>query len=113
MVDFSKIEQFNRECGSITCIFGESGAGKSYLANKLRTDKTIMMDGDGVRYYINKDLGFSDEDRFTNNERIANIAYYLYLQGFDIIISTVRADIAYDLLKDKVKKIHKIQCYIS
>lgn len=99
MWDFSKIEFFNREQGSITCICGESGAGKSYLANKLRKENTIIIDGDGVRYWVNNDLGYSEEDRRTNNERVAGMAIMLAKQGFDVIVSTVRADIAYDIIR--------------
>lgn len=107
-----KINFFNsKEPGFITCIYGESGSGKSYLANKLKNERTIILDGDGVRYYINSDLTYSEEDRKINNERIANIAYYLSLQGFDVIISTVRADIAYDILKEKTNKIKKYQVF--
>lgn len=61
---------------------------------------TVVLDGDSVRWYINQDLGFSDEDRAENNRRIANIARMLVLQGHDVIISTVRADLAYENLSD-------------
>lgn len=120
MEDFSKIRFFEaKELGNINCIFGESGSGKSHLASSIKNDRTIVLDGDGVRHYINSDLSFSDEDRMENNIRIAKIAIYLAKQGFDVIISTVRADLAYDYIfhkyHDFVKKdkLHKIKCYIS
>lgn len=102
MWDFSKIEFFNREQGSIACICGESGAGKSYLANKLRKEHTIVIDGDAVRFWVNNDLGYSDEDRRTNNERVAGMAIMLAKQGFDVIVSTVRADIAYGIIHKEI-----------
>lgn len=110
-----KIHQFDTlKQGKVTCIYGESGSGKSYLAHHLRKERTIVLDGDSVRYYVNNDLGYSDEDRRENNRRIAAIALLLSRQGHDIIISTVRANIAYELLKDKVQEIELIKaCYTS
>ena len=105
-----KIHQFDApQPGSVTCIYGESGSGKSYLAHQMRDEHTIILDGDSVRHYLNSDLGYSDEDRRENNRRIAAIAQLLSLQGHDVIISTVRADIAYDLLKDKVPNLKLIK----
>ena len=110
-----KIHQFDApRQGKITCICGPSGSGKSHLARELRGEHTVILDGDGVRRYITSDLGYSDGDRRENNRRIAAIALYLCLQGHDVIISTVRADIAYDILKDKVQNIELIRaCYTS
>ena len=110
-----KIHQFDSPVqGKITCIYGESGTGKSYLARQMRDRHTIILDGDSVRYYINGDLGYSDEDRKENNRRIAAVALMLSRQGHDVIISTVRADIAYEILKDKVSNIQLIKaCYTS
>lgn len=68
----------------------------------------VILDGDSVRTYLNDDLGYSDEDRKRNNIRIAKIALLLANQGLNVVISTVRADIAYEFLKGKVEKLHKI-----
>lgn len=110
-----KIHQFDApKQGKITCIYGESGSGKSYLAHQLRDEHTIILDGDSVRHYVNNDLGYSDEDRHENNRRIAAIAQLLAIQGHNVIISTVRANIAYEILKDKVDNIELIKaCYTS
>lgn len=110
-MDFSdKANLFNAPVyGKVTCIYGESGSGKSTLATRLRKPGTVVLDGDGVRCYINDDLGFSGEDRRENNIRIAKIALYLSLQGFDVIISTVRADIAFEYLNGKVDRIELIE----
>lgn len=96
--------------GSITCIYGESGSGKTYKALFMKAFKEIdvILDGDSVRTYLNDDLGYSDEDRKRNNIRIAKIALMLANQGLRVAISTVRADIAYEWLKGKVEKLHKI-----
>lgn len=96
--------------GSIICIYGESGCGKTYKALFMKAFKEIdvILDGDSVRTYLNDDLGYSDEDRKRNNIRIAKIALMLANQGLRVAISTVRADIAYEWLRGKVEKLHKI-----
>lgn len=96
--------------GSITCIYGESGSGKTYRALFMKAFKEVdvILDGDSVRTYLNDDLGYSDEDRKRNNIRIAKIALMLANQGLRVAISTVRADIAYEWLKGKVERLHKI-----
>lgn len=96
--------------GSVTCIYGESGCGKTHKALFMKAFKEVdvILDGDSVRTYINDDLGYSDEDRKRNNIRIAKIALMLSNQGLRVAISTVRADIAYEWLKGKVEKLYKI-----
>lgn len=83
----------------IICIYGESGSGKTTYAKSLKDDNTIILDGDAIRKYITYDLGYSDIDRYKNNITIAKIAELLYHQGHKVIISTVKANIAYDFLK--------------
>lgn len=96
-----KVKDFIAEKpGKLICICGESGVGKSTLVKQIASKNTIVLDGDSIRWYINQDLGYSDKDRAENNRRISNIARMLILQGHDVIISTVRADLAYENLKD-------------
>ena len=59
---------------------GLSGSGKSTIANlveKLLHAKgkhTFLLDGDNVRHGLNRDLGFTAEDRVENIRRIAEVA---------------------------------------
>ncbi|MFB5663336.1 adenylyl-sulfate kinase [Alteribacillus sp. HJP-4] len=59
---------------------GLSGSGKSTLANAVsrklfEEDRlTYVLDGDNVRHGLNKDLGFSPEDRQENIRRIGEVA---------------------------------------
>lgn len=59
---------------------GLSGSGKSTIANNLehylykKNIKTYILDGDNVRMGLNKDLGFSDDDRKENIRRISEVA---------------------------------------
>lgn len=63
------------------CIWmtGLSGSGKSTIAKGLEEKLhqngilTMVLDGDNVRSGINKNLGFSDEDRIENIRRIAEV----------------------------------------
>lgn len=92
---------------SVYCICGKSGAGKTTTANRIKAELGIhnivpvILDGDAIRKFVNYTLTYSDEDRKRNNEIAANIAEMLYHQGLHVIISTVRADIAYDRLSSK------------
>ena len=73
----------------IIFITGDRGKGKTTLAKELcRKMGAINLDGDGVRR-VWTDLGFSDEDRFENNMRVARLAKELEEQGFDVIVSTI------------------------
>ncbi|MFE8073375.1 adenylyl-sulfate kinase [Marinobacteraceae bacterium S3BR75-40.1] len=59
---------------------GLSGSGKSTIANALDVAlfesgyHTFLLDGDNVRHGLNKDLGFSDEDRVENIRRIGEVS---------------------------------------
>jgi adenylylsulfate kinase len=59
---------------------GLSGSGKSTLANAVaaalheRRMSTFVLDGDNIRHGLNKDLGFSPEDRVENIRRIGEVA---------------------------------------
>jgi adenylyl-sulfate kinase len=59
---------------------GLSGSGKSTIANELELHLVnsgkiaYVLDGDNVRAGLNKDLGFSDDDRKENMRRISEVA---------------------------------------
>jgi adenylylsulfate kinase len=59
---------------------GLSAAGKSTLANSLCEQlhmigvKSYVLDGDNIRHGLNKNLGFSSEDRKENIRRIGEVA---------------------------------------
>lgn len=74
---------------------GLSGAGKSTIANALEQKlfaagyHTIILDGDNIRRGINKDLGFTDQDRAENIRRIAEIAKLMMDAGVIVMVSFI------------------------
>jgi adenylylsulfate kinase len=66
---------------------GLSGSGKSTLANAVaaelrRLDRNVdLLDGDVVRQYLSKGLGFSKEDRDENIRRIGFVAHLITRNG--------------------------------
>ena len=80
LVSREQREQISGHKGKVLWFTGLSGSGKSTLANaldeKLNSKKynTYILDGDNVRMGLNKDLGFSPEDRKENIRRISEVA---------------------------------------
>lgn len=72
----------------IQWVYGASGSGKTTLARKLLDAKTVHLDGDDMRR-VWTDLQFTDDDRMTNNLRIAHLARVLDRQGFNVVVSTI------------------------
>jgi len=64
----------------VVWLYGLSGSGKSTIANLVERAlhaegrMTQILDGDNIRSGLNKNLGFSDEDRLENIRRIAEVA---------------------------------------
>ena len=71
---------------------GYSGSGKSTLANELDFQlhslgiRSYVLDGDNVRYGLNKELGFSPNDRFENIRRVGEVAK-LFVDSGQIVIT--------------------------
>jgi bifunctional enzyme CysN/CysC len=84
--------------GQKPCILwftGLSGAGKSTVADLVEQAlsrqgrHTIILDGDNVRHGLNKDLGFSDEDRVENIRRVAEVAKLMVQAGLIVLVSFI------------------------
>lgn len=83
------------QCGHVFWLYGLSGSGKSTLANAVerklveRGIITKILDGDNIRSGLNKDLGFSDEDRKENIRRIAEVARLFLDAGIIVLTSFI------------------------
>ncbi len=81
--------------GAVFWLFGLSGSGKSTLAveleKKLASESihSIVLDGDNLRSTLNKDLGFSEEDREENLRRVSEVAKLLVGNGVVVIVSFI------------------------
>jgi len=79
-VDKEKREQLLKQKGVVLWFTGLSGSGKSTVANEVahklheRGKLAYILDGDNIRHGLNKDLGFSPEDRKENIRRISEVA---------------------------------------
>lgn len=73
-------EKLLNQKGCVIWFTGLSGSGKSTLANAVehvlhqQHHHTYVLDGDNVRHGLNKNLGFSPEDREENIRRIGEVA---------------------------------------
>ena len=74
---------------------GLSGSGKSTVANALeiRLRKlgrhSYLLDGDNVRHGLNKDLGFTDQDRVENIRRVAEVSKLMVDAGLIVVVSFI------------------------
>jgi adenylylsulfate kinase len=102
--------QILRQKGATIWFTGLSGSGKSTIAVALenalfeRGKLSYRLDGDNVRMGINKNLGFSEEDRQENIRRIGEISKLFGDAGtiaLSSFISPYRAD------RDEVRRLHE------
>lgn len=88
-------QQLLRQKSPVIWLTGLSGSGKSTIANQLSVDLhhlgylTYILDGDNIRMGLNKDLGFSDEDRKENIRRIAEVAKLVSDSGSIVITAFI------------------------
>ncbi|NOX30682.1 MAG: adenylyl-sulfate kinase [Actinobacteria bacterium] len=103
--------------GAITAWFtGLSGSGKSTLAFAVE-DKLVkagvlayVLDGDNVRFGLNRDLGFSPADREENIRRIGEVCRLMTDAGVVVLssfISPYRSD------RDAVRSLHPAEGFVE
>lgn len=95
---------------------GLSGSGKTTLSKELKSYLShlnyyhVVLDGDELRSSINKNLGFSREERIENIRRIAEIAKLFFKNGAIVIVATISP---YKELRDIAKQIIGEDAYIE
>jgi len=94
-------QALNRHKSGVIWLTGLSGSGKSTLANALQAKlhfhgvRCYVLDGDNIRHGLNRDLGFSPQDRRENIRRIAEVAKLFVDAGVIVLtafISPFRED---------------------
>lgn len=74
---------------------GLSGAGKSTIANLVDGQlcalgyHSYLIDGDNVRFGLNRDLGFTDLDRAENIRRVAEVAKLMLDAGLIVLTASI------------------------
>ncbi len=103
--------------GGVLWFTGLSGSGKSTLAMALETAlfergyEVFTLDGDNLRYGLNANLGFSDEDRSENIRRAGEVAALFSKAGIVVITAFISPFIedrarARSLIGDDFHEIH-------
>jgi len=94
-------EKLLNQKGVVIWFTGLSGSGKSTLAHAVEEELfrkgylSFVLDGDNIRHGLNKNLGFSPEDREENIRRIGEVAKLFADAGLitmTAFISPYRAD---------------------
>jgi len=106
------------ERGCVIWFTGLSGAGKSTIAEVLRSEllrlghRVEILDGDVVRENLSKGLSFSKEDRDINIMRIGFVAHLLARNGVKVICAAISP---YRSIRDQVRAMvgDFIEVYIS
>ena len=87
--------RFNQHIPTIYWFTGLPGSGKTTIAKllfeRLREFKicSVLLDGDDVRSGLNRDLGFSDDDRVENMRRVTEISQLMLDSGLSVIVSLI------------------------
>jgi sulfate adenylyltransferase len=95
---------------------GLSGSGKSTLANEIakilhsRKIKNYVLDGDNIRFGLNKDLGFSEEDRHESIRRIGEVAK-LFVESGQVVLTAFISPFQDD--RDQVRQLIEVNEFIE
>ena len=92
-VDRAARQRLNGHPSRVVWMTGLSGSGKSTIADAAERQlhalgiRTFVLDGDNVRSGLNKDLGFTPEDRAENVRRVAEVAKLMMSSGLVVLVA--------------------------
>jgi bifunctional enzyme CysN/CysC len=84
-----------RQQSAVLWFTGLSGAGKSTIANLVEQRlveagrHTYLLDGDNVRHGLNRDLGFTQQDRVENVRRVTEVAALMADAGLIVLVAMI------------------------
>jgi len=94
-VDKGRRAQLKGQQACVLWLTGLSGAGKSTISNLIEKKlaaqgrHTYLLDGDNVRHGLNKDLGFTAQDRVENIRRVAEVSRLMVDAGLIVLVSFI------------------------
>jgi bifunctional enzyme CysN/CysC len=119
-IDKTTRAQLNNQKPCVLWLTGLSGSGKSTIANLVEQKlfalghRTYVLDGDNLRHGLNRDLGFTEQDRVENIRRVAEVAKLMVDAGLIVIatfISPFRSD--RDAARAKFEEGEFIEVFLS
>ena len=123
-VDANLRRKLTKQKPILIWLSGLSGSGKSTIANelekKLYENKYLsyLLDGDNIRVGLNKDLGFSDNDRKENIRRISEVSRLMIDAGLIVITAFIspfeeERKLASTLVKAKNFYLVHVECSVE
>lgn len=110
----------NKHKSLLVWFTGLSGSGKSTIANALEIAlfnkgiSSYVLDGDNIRFGLNKDLDFSELGREENIRRIAEVAHLMIDAGLVVLAAFVSP---YKKDRENIRKIVKdfnfVEIYVN
>ncbi|MEM9330537.1 MAG: sulfate adenylyltransferase subunit CysN [Pseudomonadota bacterium] len=94
-IDKAVRAEVNQQKPCVLWFTGFSGSGKSTIADRVEQKlyamgkRTYLLDGDNVRHGLNKDLGFTDQDRVENIRRVAEVSRLMVDAGLVVLTSFI------------------------
>lgn len=120
LVNRAERNRMNKHRSGLIWLTGLSASGKSTICHHLEKElfdrgiRAYVLDGDNVRHGINRNLGFSREDRSENLRRIAEVSKLFVDAGIVVLaafISPYRDDRAF--VKQTVGEDNFFEMYVK
>lgn len=109
-LSYDERKELRKQAGCTIWLTGVSASGKSTIASGLeqlllqRGLAAYRLDGDNIRFGLNKDLGFSEEDRNENIRRISEVTR-LFADSCTTSITSFISPYRVD--RDRARELHK------